>query len=501
MDAILQVDNLTKQYADFKLDHVSFSVPKGTIMGLIGENGAGKSTTINAILDLIRKDDGIVTFWGQELSSSKQLKEDIGVVFDGINFYETLTPAKVGKIAGAAYKQWDGHLFQNYLKRFQLPADKEIKSLSKGMKMKLCIAVALSHRPKLLILDEATSGLDPVMRDDILDVFLDFVQDENHSILMSSHITTDLEKVADYITFIHQGKVLFCKTKDELRYNYGIIRCGAALFDQLDKDEVLAYRKDDYQWNVLVADKEKARRKYKNAVVDDATIDDILLLYVKRRASEMKSLVLKDLFNIGHNAKSMLFILVVLAVALIPSSGVEGYIFVCAILCSMMIVTTFSFDDSSKWTRYAMIMPVSKKELVAGKFTVLAIFCAIGSLFGLIVGSIGGLITNKITLDIAGIGGLLFLTLVAWGISLIFGSMSIPLVFKFGAEKGRVLLFVSFLIPAGICLGIYQLLAMLGVALTDQIVFILLCCSPLLALAWCYVMYQISYRIFAKQEL
>ena len=161
----------------------------------------------------------------------------------------------------------------------------------------------------------------------------------------------------------------------------------------------------------------------------------------------MKSLVLKDLFNIGHNAKSMLFILVVFAVALIPFSGVEGYIFVCAILCSMMIVTTFSFDDSSKWTRYAMIMPVSKKELVAGKFMVLAIFCAIGSLFGLIIGFIGGLITHKIVLDIVGIGELLFLTLVAWVISLIFGSMSIPLVFKFGAEKGRVLLLVSFLIP------------------------------------------------------
>ena len=135
--------------------------------------------------------------------------------------------------------------------------------------------------PEQDILYEATSGLDPVMRDDILDVFLDFVQDENHSILMSSHITTDLEKVADYITFIHQGKVLFCKTKDELRYRYGIVRCGAVLFDQLDKEEVLTYRKDDYQWNVLVADKEKVRKKYKNAVVDDATIDDILLLYVK----------------------------------------------------------------------------------------------------------------------------------------------------------------------------------------------------------------------------
>ncbi len=128
MDAILRVDNLTKQYPDFTLDHVSFSVPKGTIMGLIGENGAGKSTTINAILDLIHKDEGTVTFWGQDLSSSKQLKEDIGVVFDDINFYETLTPAKVGKIAGSAYKQWDGHLFQNYLKRFQLPTDKETQT-------------------------------------------------------------------------------------------------------------------------------------------------------------------------------------------------------------------------------------------------------------------------------------------------------------------------------------------------------------------------------------
>lgn len=281
MDNILEVRNLTKQYADFTLDHVSFSIPKGTIMGLIGENGAGKSTTINAILELIHKDDGTVTFWGQELSSAKQLKEDIGVVFDGINFYETLTAAKVGKISQTAYKQWEDRLYREYLNRFQLPTDKEIKTFSKGMKMKLCIAVALSHKPKLLILDEATSGLDPVMRDDILEVFLEFVQNEEHSIMISSHITTDLEKVADSITFIHQGKVLFCKAKDELRYQYGIIRCGAAIFDEIDKSEILAYRKEDYQWNVLVADKEKARRRYKNAVVDDAAIDDILLLYVK----------------------------------------------------------------------------------------------------------------------------------------------------------------------------------------------------------------------------
>ena len=281
-EIILRAEGISKSFGPTKaLVQVSFEIKRGEVVGLIGENGAGKSTTINAILDLINKDDGTVAFWGQELSSSKQLKEDIGVVFDGINFYETLTPTKVGKISSAAYKQWDKHLYKEYLKRFQLPADKEIKTLSKGMKMKLCIAVALSHKPKLLILDEATSGLDPVMRDDILDVFLEFVQDANHSIMMSSHISTDLEKVADYITFIHQGKVVFSKRKDELRYHYGIIRCGAAVFNQIDKKEVLAYRKDDYQWNVLVAEKEKAKRKYKNAVVDDATIDDILLMYVK----------------------------------------------------------------------------------------------------------------------------------------------------------------------------------------------------------------------------
>ena len=214
----------------------------------------------------------------------------------------------------------------------------------------------------------------------------------------------------------------------------------------------------------------------------------------------MKSLILKDLYNIGHNVKSMLFILVVFAVALIPTSGVAGYIFVCAILCSMMIVTTFSFDDNSKWTRYAMIMPVSKKDLVAGKFIVLAIFCLAGSLFGLVVGSIGGLTIKSISFDLIGIGELLLFALTAWVVSIIFGSMSIPLVFKFGAEKGRVLLLISFLFPAALCFGIYQLFVILDIELTEHFMFALLCSSPIIALIWCYVMYQISYRIFSKQE-
>lgn len=282
MENSLQVENLTKKYGGFTLDNVSFCVPKGTIMGLIGENGAGKSTTINAVLDLIKTDNGRITFWGQELSSNpRQLKEEIGVVFDEINFYDTLTPEKIGNILHAAYSRWDSPVYKDYLEQFELPERKEIKTFSKGMKAKLSIAAALSHHPRLLILDEATSGLDPIVRDDILDVFLDFVQDEEHSIMMSSHITTDLEKIADYITFIHRGKVLFSKAKDELRYQYGIIRCGKEIFEAIDKTEILAYRKDDYQWNVLVADKDSAARKYRNAIVDPANIDDILLLYVK----------------------------------------------------------------------------------------------------------------------------------------------------------------------------------------------------------------------------
>lgn len=281
MEAALQVIDLTKTYPGFKLDHVSFTLPQGAVMGLIGENGAGKSTTIKAILDLIRKDDGTVTFWGRKLSESKQLKEDIGVVFGQGNFYETLTPTQIGSISAAAYTQWDQATYEGYLTRFQLPKDKVLKTFSNGMRTKLGIAVALSHHPKLLILDEATSGLDPVVREDILDVFWEFVQEEHHSILMSSHITSDLEKIADCITFLHQGKLLFCKPKDELRYRYGVLRCGEAQFKRLDSSEILVYRKEPCQIDVLVADKEAARRRHPDMVVDDATIDDILLLYVK----------------------------------------------------------------------------------------------------------------------------------------------------------------------------------------------------------------------------
>ena len=274
------VSGLTKTYQDFVLDHVSFAVPSGSIVGLIGENGAGKSTTINAALGLIQKEDGVVSILDSE-ELDGDVKEQIGIVFDGSNYPEILSPRKLNRVMKNIYRTWDEQTYLRLLKQFSLPADKQIRQFSKGMKMKLAISVAFSHHSRLLVLDEATSGLDPVVRDDILDMLLDFVQDEEHSILVSSHITSDLEKIADYIVFIHEGKVVFEKPKDELTEQYGIIKCGAAQFDALDKSDIISYRKMDYEWQILVSDRERMQKKYPKALVVPATIDEIMLLYVK----------------------------------------------------------------------------------------------------------------------------------------------------------------------------------------------------------------------------
>lgn len=280
MNDALIISGLTKTYKDFVLNGVSFSVPCGSIVGLIGENGAGKSTTINAVLGLIQKEAGSICVLGKE-QLDNEIKEQIGVVFDGNNYPEIFSTRKLNRVMKNVYHSWEEHTFLNLLKKISLPTDKPIKQFSKGMKMKLAIAVALSHNSKLLILDEATSGLDPVIRDDILDILLDFAQDETHSILISSHITTDLEKIADYIVFIHEGQVVFSKPKDELIEQYGIIKCGAAQFEALDKSDIIVYRKMDYEWQVLVADRAAMKKKYPKALIDSASIDEIMLLYVK----------------------------------------------------------------------------------------------------------------------------------------------------------------------------------------------------------------------------
>jgi len=284
MSAILEVMGLNKDYknSDFRLNDVSFSIPRGAIMGFVGENGSGKSTTIGCILNTLIKDSGTVKIFGQEMNDdATDIRDDIGVVYDSSAFPVYLTPAKISSAMRHIFSKWDNALFKSYLKRFKLPEKQMIKEFSRGMTMKLGVAVALSHRPKLLILDEATSGLDPIVRDDILDVFMDFVQDESNSVLLSSHITSDLEKVADYITFIHDGKILFSKKKDDLVYNYAIVRCKQSQFDTMDKEDILAYRKRDYQIDVLVADRGTATKKYRDYVIDAVSIEEIMLILVK----------------------------------------------------------------------------------------------------------------------------------------------------------------------------------------------------------------------------
>ena len=284
MNSTLILKNVNKKYekSNFAIKDISFSVPEGSIVGFIGENGAGKSTTMNCILNVIRRDSGTIEIFGREMTDEDiDSRENIGVVYDSNNFPEYLTARQLADILGRIYSKWDDFCFEQFLRRFGLPESQKIKTYSRGMSMKLAIAVALSHDSKLLILDEATSGLDPIMRDEILDVLLEFVKQENHSILLSSHITSDLEKIADYIVFIHNGEIILNKTKDELIYEYGVIRCSENDFHNILSEDILSSMKKDYQIDVLIKNRKLIEKKYKNLIVDSVSLDEIMLLLVK----------------------------------------------------------------------------------------------------------------------------------------------------------------------------------------------------------------------------
>ena len=282
MENVLEVKNLNKKYEKFELKNVSFELPKGMILGLIGENGAGKTTTIKSILNIIKKDSGNIKIFGIDINENeKEIKQDIGVVLDDSFLSEYLTPKDINKIMRNFYTNWDEELYFNYIEKFNLPKDKISKDFSNGMKMKLKIATAISHKPKLLILDEPTAGLDPVARNDILDIFQEFIEDGEHSILVSSHITSDLEHIADFITFINNGEVLFTKSKDELLENYGIARCSEEELKRFDKNDYIKYKKNKYEYDVLIEHKSEFKKKYDVGVIDKPTIEDIMLIYIK----------------------------------------------------------------------------------------------------------------------------------------------------------------------------------------------------------------------------
>lgn len=281
MENILEVKNLCKKYNQFELKNVNLTLPKGMIMGLIGENGAGKTTTIKSILNLTNSTGEINIFGLNVKKYDKKIKEDIGVVLNENFFSEYLNPKDINKIMKNIYKKWDEKLYFKYLEDFKLPQNKISKEFSSGMKMKLKIAVALAHHPKLLILDEPTSGLDPVARSEILDIFQDFIQNGENSIFVSSHITSDLEHIADYITFINDGEIVLSKTRDELLEEYGIVKCSKAEFEKINKKDYVKYKVNRYEYDVLVENKSEFKRKYDFNVIDKPTLEDIMLIYIK----------------------------------------------------------------------------------------------------------------------------------------------------------------------------------------------------------------------------
>lgn len=282
MENVIEVKGLRKKYKDFELKDINLSLQKGMIMGFIGENGAGKTTTIKAILNLINPTSGEIKIFGLDNKKEEEkIKEDIGVVLDDSFLSEYLNAEDINKIMKNIYKNWDEKLFFEYIEKFKLPRKQISKEFSSGMKMKLKIATAISHKPKLLILDEPTSGLDPVARNEILDIFQEFIENGENSILVSSHITSDLEHIADYITFINEGKIILSKERDELLEKYGLAKCSEEEFKTINSNDYIKYKKNRYDYEVLVEDKNEFEKKYNISIVDRPSLEDIMLIYIK----------------------------------------------------------------------------------------------------------------------------------------------------------------------------------------------------------------------------
>lgn len=282
MENMLELKGVSKDYVGFSLKDINLTIPKGCVMGLVGENGAGKTTIMKIILNEINKKTGSIKIMGLDhIQKEKEIKEQLGVVWDDSFLSEYLTPIVVGKIMKNFYKNWDEKLYEQYLQTFQLPKNKMIKEFSSGMKMKLKIITAMSHHPQLLLLDEPTSGLDPVVRYEILDIFREFITDEQKAILISTHITSDLEHLADYITFVKNGQIILSKEKDILLEQYGIYRCTKEEFEKIENQDYVYYKKNKYEYDVLVEDKQIFQRKYQVEALDKPTIEEMMIICSK----------------------------------------------------------------------------------------------------------------------------------------------------------------------------------------------------------------------------
>ena len=284
MSNILEMTNVSKRYKDFSLKNVNLSLEKGYIMGFIGPNGSGKSTTIRLMMNLIKKDSGTIKLFG--LDSEKHelaIKDRIGFVYDENHFYEDLTIQEIKGFVRPFYTKWDEEIFEKYVDQFELSSKKKIKELSKGMKMKFSLAVALSHHAELLIMDEPTSGLDPLVRSELLEVLQSLLEDENKSVFFSTHITSDLDKIADYITLINNGIIQFTKPKDELLEEYCIVKGGIDKLDEANREKWIGLRENAFGFEALSSNKQEVRQHFGDSVmIERPTLEDILVFFTRR---------------------------------------------------------------------------------------------------------------------------------------------------------------------------------------------------------------------------
>jgi ABC-2 type transport system ATP-binding protein len=284
LENILEIKNLSKSFKDFTLKNISFSLPKGFITGFIGPNGSGKTTTIKLIMNLLKKDSGEINVFGLDhIKHEKEIKNRIGFVYDEDHFYEELTISEMKHIIAPVYDKWDELKFKSYIKKFNLPQSKRIKDLSRGMKVKFSLAVALSHNADMLIMDEPTSGLDPLVRSEILGILYDMIQDENKGIFFSTHITSDLDRIADYIVMIDGGDILFCTPKDELLENHTVVKGSLSLLNSIGNLNMIGTRKNRYGFEALSSDKKTTSAFARaGAVIDKPTLEDIMLYYTRK---------------------------------------------------------------------------------------------------------------------------------------------------------------------------------------------------------------------------
>lgn len=284
MAPILEIKGLNKSFKDFSLKGVDITLEKGYIMGFIGPNGAGKTTTIKLMMNLLKKDKGEIKIFGKDnIKDEKEIKNKIGFVYDENHFYEELTIQEMKWVIASFYKKWDDKVFEKYLKEFHLPPKKKIKDLSKGMKMKFSLAIALSHDAELLVMDEPTSGLDPLIRSELLEILSQTIQDENKAVFFSTHITSDLDKIADYIVLIHEGKVLLNAEKDELLDNYGLVKGGKGILNNANRKDFINFKENQFGFEALVKDRFYAKKVYGDKVIiERPNIEDIMLYYTGR---------------------------------------------------------------------------------------------------------------------------------------------------------------------------------------------------------------------------